>query len=70
MSAPPEEFMLFFKKPYQFFMWAHGVNDDGRKWHRYNLATTSAFGINLHVDILEEVKYILLSKPEFIDSPW
>ena len=45
MSARTKEFISFSKIYGEFFMFA-ADNDDGIKWHRYNLDTTSAFGIN------------------------
>ena len=44
MSARTKDFVSFYTKPGQFIMYS-ADNDDGMKWHFYNLDTTSSFGI-------------------------
>ena len=44
MSARTKDFVSFYTKPGQFVMYS-ADNDDGMKWHYYNLDTTSSFGI-------------------------
>ena len=44
MSARTKDFVSFYTMPGQFVMYT-ADNDDGMKWHFYNLDTTSSFGI-------------------------
>ena len=44
MSARTKDFVSFYTMPGQFVMYT-ADNDDGMKWHYYNLDTTSSFGI-------------------------
>ncbi len=44
MSARTKDFISFYTNPGQFIMYS-ADNDDGLKWHFYNLDTTSSFGI-------------------------
>ena len=44
MSARTKDFISFYTQPGQFVMYS-ADNDDGMKWHFYNLDTTSSFGI-------------------------
>ena len=45
MSARTKDFVVFWSNTDQFVMYS-ADNDDGMKWHYYNLDSTSSFGIN------------------------
>ena len=51
MSARTKDFIAFPSALDQFVMYS-ADNDDGLKWHFYNLDTTSSFGIEFIDDVL------------------
>ena len=68
MSAKTKEFISFANMKDEFYMFS-ADNDDGIKWHRYDLDSTSAFGI----DFVEWTPFggdeiYTPGKPEGIDS--
>ena len=68
MSAKTKEFISFSNMKDEFYMFS-ADNDDGIKWHRYDLDSTSAFGI----DFVEWTPFggneiYTPGKPEGIDS--
>ena len=68
MSAKTKDFISFSNFKDEFFMYS-ADNDDGIKWHRYDLDTTTAFGI----DFIEWTPFggseiYTPGKPEGIDS--
>ena len=68
MSAKTKDFISFTLSTDQFFMYS-ADNDDGMKWHRYDLDTTNVFGI----EFIEWTPYggdeiATIGKPLGIDS--